>query len=78
MAYGIDLPVTHDSECTSYYAVSIKKDTDNVFTNLSNQFTSPITIQGLDNLTNYTVRIQRYCCNGQSSNIASYSFSTGT
>lgn len=77
MAYGISQPVTHDSECTQYYKVEIKKDTDTQYTTLQNQLTSPIVVEGLLESTNYNLRITRVCCNGQMSNIAVRDFTTG-
>lgn len=77
MAYGVEIPLTHDSECTQRYALQIKKDFETQYQSLPDQFTSPIIIEGLDSSTNYSVRITRHCCNGQVSNIAVVPFTTG-
>jgi hypothetical protein len=77
MPYGVSIPVTHDSECTSYYQVQIKKDFETQWATLPNQFASPILIQDLDPSTNYNIRVRRFCCNGQQSNLATVNITTG-
>lgn len=78
MAYGVQIPITHDSECTQYYRVEYKKDFEQQYKTLPNQFASPIVIEGLDESTNYNIRITRVCCNGQESNIATVDITTGS
>ena len=76
--FGVEISVTNDAECTNYYLVEYKKDFETVYTALTpNPTASPFQIIGLDTCQGYDVRITRRCCNGQNSNIATTSFTTG-
>lgn len=76
--FGVTLTFSNDSECTLYYIVEYKKDFETQYTAINpNPTASPVTITDLDACTTYNVRITRRCCNGQNSNIATTSFTTG-
>lgn len=67
MAYKTSIEITdHNSAgvCTTSYAVDYKAQSDTDYVPLPDQFNSPIEVGGLEDSTDYDIRITRRCCNG--------------
>lgn len=64
------------TECTSYYQVWYKLNTDSSFTQIANQFASPIVFANMPDGMEFTGRVIRHCCNGQYSNPIEFPFTT--
>lgn len=55
----------NDSVCSQGYQVQYKLTTDVDYTDWTpDPITAPIVITGLDDDTNYNVRVRRLCCDG--------------
>lgn len=63
-------------DCTSFYQVWYKLNTDSSFTQLPNQFMNPIVYPNMPDGMEFTGRVVRHCCNNQYSNTYEFPFST--
>jgi hypothetical protein len=79
MAKQVSIPITADSPpaCVSYYNVRYKAHTSDAWSTLSPAPTeSPIIISPLPDGETWDLQVQRFCCNGASSNVVSTTFTT--
>lgn len=78
MSYKIEIPITGNSDCTEYYEVWYKKDTEVDFQQTPNQIGNSVIVKDLDCNTNYDFRIRKKCCDGRFSPTKTTQITTGS
>lgn len=67
MPFKTTINITDSNECATSYGVEIKRASDLEYQTLNDQLSLPIVVEGLEDMTDYNVRITRRCCNGTNS-----------